>query len=663
MGLVCYSLTAMDVDYCLAWTLADIGPHAVELRLDDLLFDRDDVRYFMQNKGDCPVVAAYRFKDPALAEEYDDREGDGSDAPDPSDVDMAVRMLSAAIMSGVEYVDLDLDFPAAEQRWLLQLAMNYGCKIIISYFNPHGTGSTEDLAAIANRCYARGADIAKVVTFARHRGESQRVLALYDRFEADKLIAYAMGDEGEESRYEAFRRGMPLLYAAPRRSGATSKGQPLFFDFRDPQRNNCWGDVEPPTAQNLTIIAIVAASLARGVTVLENVSLSEDIRAAMDVARMFMATVKYDKKERTLTITGRQDFPKKKLKTRVCQIFVGRCELLYRLVVPLLTYAKEMVLWVEGDGALAERPESDNHPEIVRHGGWLHVHKKQMPMTVGGTLQPGTYNFTVPSNSYFAPGLLMVLPAMESFSDSPVTFNAKEPESLCLLRQVNCILSRMGIKIEERSCDDNRSTFTFSQRQSYKPCRMEMDGDWAAAALWLTLGTVAGESGVDHMRENTLQSESFILDVLETAGADVERYTDPEMEHLGDTIGYYSAFRSLPVAMDTDITTCPDLLGPLILLALRSEGVSKIRGVKACGEAARQFVLEFTKLGAKISLDDGVITVEGSCGNTLHAAKLDCHGNPRLALALSVAAQMSDGDLDILGLDAFERIWPDFPLL
>ncbi len=660
MGLVCYSLSAMDVDYCLAWTLADIGAHAVELRLDDLLFDRDDLRYFMQNKGDCPVVAAYRFKDPATAQEYDGREGDEDDAIAPGDVDMAVRMLSAAIMAGVEYVDLDLDFPAAEQKWLLQLALNYGCKIIISYFNPYGTGSTEDLAAIAAKCYARGADIAKVVTFARHSEEARRVTALYDRFDADKLIAYAMGDEGEESRYEAFGRGMPLLYAAPRRCGATSKGQPLFFDFQDRRHNMCWGDVEPPTAQNLTIIAIVAASLARGVTVLENVSLSDDIRSAIGVARMFMATVKYSRKERTLTITGRQDFPAKRLKTRGTWINVGRSELLYRLVVPLVTYSKDVLMMVQGEGALAENKDPYSHPEIIRHGGWLHASGKQLPMAVGGTLTDGTYSFTHPSNSYFAPGLMLVLPLMHGRG---VTLKAGEPESLCLLRQVSSILSRMGIKIEETAADDSRSTFTFCQEQTCKPCRMEMDGDWASAALWLVLGTVAGESGVDHMRENTLQSESFILDIMETAGADVERYTDPEMEHLGDTIGYYSAFRSLPVAMDCDITACPDLLGPLIILALRSEGISKIRGVKACGIAAKQFVLEFLKLGAKISLDEGVITIEGSFCCRLHATKLDCYGNPRLALALAVAAQMSDGDLDILGLDCLERIWPDFPLV
>lgn len=660
MGLVCYTLTAMDVDYCLAWTLADIGPHAVELRLDDLLFDRDDVRYFMQNKGDCPVVAAYRFKDPALAEDYDAAESDGVDS---SDVDMAVRMLSAAIISGADYVDMDLDFPVAEQKWLLQLSMNYGCKVIMSYFNPYGTGSTEELAAIARKCYARGADIAKVVTFVRHSEEARRVLALYDRFEPANLIAYAMGGEGEESRYEAFGRGMPLLYAAPRRSCTTSKGQPLFFDFQDNRQNMCWGDVEPPTAQNLTIIAIVAASLARGVTVLENVSLSEDIRSAIDVAREFMATVKYSKKERTLTITGRQDLPGRQIKTRGTWINVGRCELLYRLVVPLATYAKEMVVMVDGEGALAERKDPYDHPEITRHGGWLYARKKRLPMSVGGRMQEGTYSFTVPSNSYFAPGLMMMLPAMAALPGHTVTFKAKEPESLCLLRQVSSILSRMGIKIEESASDDSRSTFTFCQGQSYKPCRMEMDGDWAAAALWLALGTVAGESGVDHMRENTLQSESLILDIFETAGADVERYTDPEMEHFGDTIGYYSAFRSMPVAMDCDITACPDLLGALIILALRSEGVSKIRGVKACGESARQFVLEFLKLGARISIDDGVITVEGNFGNKLHATKLESHGNPRLALALAVAAQMSDGDLDILGLDAFGRIWPDFPLL
>ena len=275
MGLLCYSLCQMDVDYCLAWAVAGIGPHAVELRLDDLIFDADDIRYFMSNRGDCPVVATYRVKDPSEVDTLDLQPDDAQ--PEASEVDMAVRMLSTAIIAGAEYIDIDMDFPRGELRWLVNLALNYGCKVILSYHNAYGTDSTEALTAIASRIFSMGADIAKIVTTAHHASEASRVLALYDHFEPSSLIAFAMGKEGEQSRYDAFHKGAPLMYAAPRRRLPTAAGQPLFFDFLSEEQTHCWGDVEPPCAKSIAIRAIVAAALTSGVTVLDNVTLSDDI--------------------------------------------------------------------------------------------------------------------------------------------------------------------------------------------------------------------------------------------------------------------------------------------------------------------------------------------------------------------------------------------------
>ena len=97
MGLVCCSLCQMDVDYCLAWANAGIGEHAVELRLDDLIFDLPDIRYFMANRGDCRVVATYRIKDPTEVDTLDLEPEDLE--PEPSEVDMAVRLLPELIIT------------------------------------------------------------------------------------------------------------------------------------------------------------------------------------------------------------------------------------------------------------------------------------------------------------------------------------------------------------------------------------------------------------------------------------------------------------------------------------------------------------------------------------------------------------------------------------
>ncbi len=658
MGLPCYCLCQMDVDYCLAWALADIGEHAVELRLDDLIFDTDDLKYFFANCGNCPVVATYRIKDPSEADHFDLEIDDAE--PDSSEVDMAVRMLSSAIIAGADYIDVDMDFPRGELRWLMNLAMNYGCKVILTYHNAFGTDSTEALMSIASRIFSLGADIAKIVTTAHHPDEAERVLALYDKFPPEHLVAFAMGREGEQSRYDSFHKGAPLMYAAPRRRLPTAEGQPLFFDFLGKEDTHCWGDVEPPCSKSIAIRAIVASALTDGVTILDNITLSEDIKAAISVARQLLAAVKYSKRTRTLTVTGHQNIKENGLRVKDNCLDVGCSGLLCRICVPLAALSREMVTIV-GRGAIADHKFLTRCPELTRHGVSVDFVGSRLPIFVQGSFTGGVFTIDSPASAQFITGLMMALPLA---GVGEITLNISEPSCLKHIQVTSDVVRRFGIKYEEVYAEDGKSVslkFSSDDRQ-YLPGRIDIEGDWNAAALWLVLGVIAGESGVDNMRGNSLQAENYILDVLETAGADIERYTDPEMESLGDSVGYYSAFRSLTAAFECDVTECPDLLGPIILLALRSEGVSRILGIKALGGGEKRYIKEFRKLGADITEEDGALLINGRFDNLLRGAKVSSYGDHHLAMALMAAEKISDGPLWVEDADCIDRSWPDFPL-
>lgn len=573
---------------------------------------------------------------------------------------MAVRMLSAAIIAGAEYIDVDMDFPPAELRWLESLALNYGCRVILSYHNPFGTESTQALASIASRIFTMGADIAKIVTCAHHPDEAERVLALYDKFSPEHLIAFAMGREGEQSRYDSFHKGAPLMYAAPRRRLPTAMGQPLFFDFLPEADTRCWGDVEPPCSKNIAVRAIVAASLTDGVSILDNITLSEDIKSAINVARQLYAGVRYSARTKSLTITGHQDIEAKGLRVKNNILDVGSSGLLCRICLPLAALSPEMVM-IAGSGAIGRHKFNIRCPELVRNGVYVDFVNGHLPAFIRGPLGGGTYNINSPASAQFVTGLMMALPLAGA---GEISLKISEPSCLKHIQVTADVIRRFGIKYEDVSSEeDGCVVYKFSSNgRKYLPGRFDIEGDWSAAALWLTLGVIAGESGVENMRGNSLQEENYILDVLETAGADVERYTDPEMEYLGDSVGYYSAFRSLTVAFECDITECPDLLGPLILLALRSEGTSRICGIKALGGGERLYVQEFSKLGADIVVEGNALLVRGSFNNTLHGGRVHSHGDYHLAMALLATTKISYGTLEIDDVDCIDRSWPDFPL-
>ena len=218
MGRFCYSISDVE-PYQLEGLLYCYRKEAAELRLDLLgELDENELKNIICGNDEVCLICTYRLlpeDDPC----YED------------DLKRAMTLLTAAIMSGTDYIDLDVSFPATSRDWLMHLALNYCTRLIVSYHNPYGTESTEALEAIARKCFAQGADIAKIVTLVRHPAEAQRVLALYDKFSPETLIAFASGEMGTSSRLDSLEKGAPFCYMAPRRDYDTAEGQLTLFEL------------------------------------------------------------------------------------------------------------------------------------------------------------------------------------------------------------------------------------------------------------------------------------------------------------------------------------------------------------------------------------------------------------------------------------------------
>lgn len=662
MGKLCYSLSQMDVEYCLSWALAPFEDHMVELRLDELIFDADDIKFFMENKGKCEVIATYRLHDPQEVDPLDLTQAEPE--TDEDELAMAVQLLSRAIMAGADYIDLDLDFPAKERQWLVHLALNYGCKIIVSYHNAYGTESTEALRAIASRCFALGADIAKVVTTAHHSGECGRVLALYDFFPPEQLLAFAMGREGSQSRFDSYDKGAPFMYIAPRRCATTAPGQPLFFDFLPDDQTRCLGDIEPPCSKSMAIRAIIAAALCDGTSTLTNITMCDDIKAAVEVARQMGAGVRYNKKERRMTVTGHHR-PGHSLKIKDFDFFVGESALLARMCMALSMLTWSMT-FIYGSGTLKGRRIEPVRKPLLRQG--INIHSMDgngaVPFAVSSDFRGGVLDIDGSESSQFISGLLMALPLCSWIDD--VVIRVKNPVSQPYIAMTMDMCRRFGIEYDDPSVDgQGRMVYSFKTGQQMRPSDIRIENDWSAAALWLVLGVISGESGVDNLPVNCNQADSYIMDVLEMAGADVEKYSDPE---FGDgVVVYHSAFHSLTAAFECDITDCPDLIGPLMLLAMRSEGISRIYGIhRLCNKESNRaatFCEEFVKLGADIRIEGDCMVIKGGFEFMLKGGIASSHGDHRLAMALIAANYISESDIFIDDTDCISKSWPDFPLI
>ena len=168
----------------------------------------------------------------------------------------------------------------------------------------------------------------------------------------------------------------------------------------------------------------------------------------------------------------------------------------------------------------------------------------------------------------------------------------------------------------------------------------------------LPLVITAHELGSNHQRRWPAYGEAL-----------ASQGTDPEMEHYGDSIGYHSALRTVLAAFECDIAPCPDLLGSLILLALRCEGESCIHGIRALGGKEKFYAEEFTRLGAEVTIENDCMYVKGGYGKMLVGARVSSHGDHRLAMTLVCARKIATGTISIDDVGCIDRSWPDFPLL
>ncbi len=103
----------------------------------------------------------------------------------------------------------------------------YGTKLILSWHDFGGTPSEQILKKKFRDMRAIGADIIKIVTYARKEEDNLRILSLvpYARRQGQEIIAFCMGAAGRSSRIMTAALGSFLTFAALERGVESAPGQ------------------------------------------------------------------------------------------------------------------------------------------------------------------------------------------------------------------------------------------------------------------------------------------------------------------------------------------------------------------------------------------------------------------------------------------------------
>ena len=522
----------------------------------------------------------------------------------------------------------------------------------------------------------------KIVTTATSKADADRVLALYREAEPGTLVAFCMGPEGRESRFEALKRGAPFTYACLTPEEATAPGQwtaaemddAVYGDFRFIGTDDT---LEMPASKSFAQRAIIAAALAQGTSHLGGYSPCGDNESALAAALKLGARVKVNGSE--LEITGIGAFENC---LSINDIHVGESGFLTRMLIPVLSVVADGPVHVTGEKTLLGRPLAGAHDIMASFGVRLIPEGQEaarpndchIPLTVRGPLVPGRADVSGKGGSQLISGLLAALPLAGNRS----TVYVHDPRSIPYMFITVDVLRKFGIEIgsEMEGGDDFLQTqdwtlctgVTFKMRghQVYHAADFRIEGDWSGAANFLVAGAIFGDVEVEGLDTQSLQADISIMDILMDAGASMS-----QLEGDTPTTGPIHVARAPLCAFETDLNNCPDLFPIVAVLAAFCPGTSRIRGVERLRhkETDRAAAIEamLAQMGVPVQVDEDEMTIEGMSlpqrlltGNLLKGGSYTSHGDHRMVMALKVASLGADGPVDIDDTACVAKSFPGF---
>ncbi len=369
--------------------------------------------------------------------------------------------------------------------------------------------------------------------------------------------------------------------------------------------------LQAPSSKSLSHRALLLASLAKGISQLDKVLVSEDILRTRECLQAL--GVEIEENSGVLRVKGKgRDFHFSSL----VKLLGGESGTTFRLLAGLLCGARGEFLFLP-QGRMQDRP-MDGLEEAVQSQGieFVYLEKPKCPPFIlksKGFKSPRLEVSLEQSSQYFSGLILGAL-----LADFPLTLEVSGKKALSwpYVGLTLEVLKHFGgkFKVELKK----EGTFTevdFREvkeirpgeirvtifPQDLQPAFFTVEGDFSNASYLLSFGAVGHKPvWVRNLKADSLQGDKFILEVLKRMGAKVEAKEDG-----------FLVFPSRLKGIEVDLGLCPDLVPTVAVLASLATTPSKISNVAhlRLKESDRLLAMatEIAKVGCRVDLkEDGL---------------------------------------------------------
>ena len=391
------------------------------------------------------------------------------------------------------------------------------------------------------------------------------------------------------------------------------------------------GELSPPPSKSVLHRYIIASSLAKGISKIENISFSEDIIATIEAMKKLGA--KIEQKENYLLIDGSDTF--KNLNENI-EIDCNESGSTLRFLFPLSIVEENKVLF-KGRGKLFKRPMTPYFENFEKYK-IKHSYIDENKILLEGQLKSGIYEIDGNISSQFITGLLFSLPLLEG--ESKIIINGKLESSNYIDISLDC-LSKFGIKIINNSYQE----FVIEGNQSYKVGNYRTEADYSQAAFFLVANAIGSKIRINDLSENSLQGDKKIIDYI----SEIDKWNSKDTLVL-------------------DGSETPDIIPILSLKAAVSGKKIEIVNIERLrikeSDRLKATVEELSKLNFDLIEKKDSILINSrenfEVNKNEKVVSLSAHSDHRIAMMIAIAATCYDGEILLDNLDCVKKSYPNF---
>lgn len=397
------------------------------------------------------------------------------------------------------------------------------------------------------------------------------------------------------------------------------------------------GTIEAPGSKSYTHRALVAASLAEGVSKISRPVFCDDTEVTIDMCNRFGAQIV--KRGVDLEVEG---FGKHILNPP--ELKLGESGTTLRFAIALSTLVDGVVnLRTDPKSTLTNRPSSGLIDALTSLGAEIESNGSCLPIKIkGAKMKGGKIEVSGKASSQFISALLFIAPMTEEGLEIKVVGGMKSRPYVEITID---ILKCAGIKVSK----SKDFTLFKVKPQEYRPFNFTVPGDYSSAAPLMCAALATGsEITVTNLMKDK-QGDRAVLDILKKMGAKVS---------VGK--GRVTVSRKKLKGIELEGRDTPDLIPPLAGLACFCSGKSRFYDIshlrKKESDRISELSAELKKIGAKVKEKEGEFVV--TPGKVRHAI-IDTHNDHRIAMALTVVGLGGKG-ITLLNPNSVKKSYPEF---